>query len=467
LKKQYKWLAATGIILSASLQPAFSQTGLLEVYQQATQQDPQLLASEMGLKATEERVDQSFSALLPTISGSITRSRSDSEGQQNIFFPPATTDTTSTSKSLTLSQVIYDHRAWTGLDIRKKQALKAGVDHESVKQNLILRVSEAYFNVLAAQDGVDFSTAEMKAIKQELEQTNQKFEVGLIAITDVHEAQARYDQAVANNIQAQNTLDNASEALREISNRYYQSLNPLQTQFKLKTPQPNNIDDWLTQAEQSNLNLSARKIDKDIARETIKLNFAGHYPYLNLSASYSDSDSDSTSTQAQLDGNGDVILDGNGNPVFGTSERSTINERSSVSLSLNVPIYSGGETQSKVREAQHMFQQAVHNMDSAYRAAARQTRSAFLGIQASISSVKALEQSTVSSQAALEATQAGFEVGTRTIVDVLNATRTLYNAKQNLARARYDYILNTLKLKQAAGTLSVQDLKQVDQLLKN
>ena len=136
-------------------------------------------------------------------------------------------------------------------------------------------------------------------------------------------------------------------------------------------------------------------------------------------------------------------------------------------MSLSVPIYSGGETQSKVREAQHLFQRAVHNMESAYRAAIRQTRSAFLGIQASISSVKALEQSTVSSQAALEATQAGFEVGTRTIVDVLNATRTLYNAKQNLARARYDYILNTLRLKQAAGTLSVQDLKQVDQLLKN
>lgn len=448
MKKQYKWLAATGIILSASLQPAFSQTGLLEVYQQATQQDPQILASEMSLKATEERVDQSYSALLPTLSASVSRTKSSSEGQTDIRFPARESESTSTTKGLTLSQVVYDHRAWMGLDIRKKEALKAGADHEAQKQSLMLRVSEAYFNILAAQDALDFSTAEMKAIKQELEQTNQKFEVGLIAITDVHEAQARYDQAMADNIRAQNNLDNTVESLREITSRYYDSLNPLQTKFKLRVPEPSNIDEWIKTSEQNNLTLNARKIDKDIARHTIKLNFAGHYPSLNLSGTYRDSEST------------DNILDGQLLP-------DSASESTNLTLSLSVPIYSGGETQSKVREAQHLFQRAVHNMESAYRAAIRQTRSAFLGIQASISSVKALEQSTVSSQAALEATQAGFEVGTRTIVDVLNATRTLYNAKQNLARARYDYILNTLRLKQAAGTLSVQDLKQVDQLLKN
>lgn len=447
MKKQMKWLSATAILMSSSLQPVFAKSGLWEIYQQALQNDPQILASEMGLRATEERVDQSYGELLPSITASYSMSKNESEGQRSIQLPAIDSESSSKALSLNLSQIIYDHRVWMGLDIRKKQALKAGVDHEAQKQSLIVRVAEAYFNVLSAQDGLEFSTAEMKAIEQELEQTNQKFEVGLIAITDVHEAQARYDQAMADNIRARNTLDNAIEALREITNEYHDQVIPVKTKFALRSPEPAKIEDWIAKAEQNNLTLNARKIDKDIARETVKLNFAGHYPTLNLTGSYSDSET------TDILSNGAAVPDSN-------------NESTGLTLSLNVPIYSGGKTQSTVREAQHLFQQAVHNMESAYRSAVRQTRSAFLGIMASISSVKALEQSTVSSQAALEATQAGFEVGTRTIVDVLNSTRVLYNAKQNLARARYDYILNTLKLKQAAGTLTEQDLRQVDMLLE-
>jgi outer membrane protein len=447
LKKQIKWLSATAILISASLQPVWAKSGVWEVYQKALHNDPQILASEMVLRATEERVDQSFGELLPSIVGSYSLSENKSEGQSNILLPTSETESSSKSLSLSLSQVIYDHRAWMGLDIRKKQALKAGVDHEAQKQALIVRVAEAYFNLLSAQDGLDFSKAEMKAIEQELEQTKQKFEVGLIAITDVHEAQARYDQATADSIRAQNTLDNAIEALREITNEYYDEVQPLKSKFALRTPEPATIEDWIATAEQHNLTLSARKIDKDIARETVKLNFAGHYPTINLSGSYRDSDTT------------DIMRDGTVLP-------DSTNQSTNLTLSVNVPIYSGGKTQSTVREAQHLFQQAVYNMESAYRSAVRQTRSAYLGIMASISSVKALEQTTISSQAALEATQAGFEVGTRTIVDVLNSTRVLYNARQNLARARYDYILNTLKLKQAAGTLTEQDLLQVDKLLQ-
>ena len=447
LKNKLSWLAATSLTLVSIWQPVSAETNLWEIYQQALRNDPTLLASEMGLKATEERVDQSFSALLPKLSANLDYAKIQSEGigysepLQQLF--PYETEDTENTVAVSLTQVIYDHRAWVGLDIREKQALKAGADHEAQKQTLIVRVAEAYFNVLAAQDGLDFSSAEMKAIQQELEQTNQKFEVGLIAITDVHEAQARYDQAVADNIRAQNTLDNTKESLREITNEYYASLSPLQAKFELRSPEPVNVDEWIKTAEEKNLTLSARKIDKDIAQQTIKVNFAEHYPNLSLIGSYRDTDN--TDEFKDID---------------------TENQRTSLTLRLNLPIYSGGETQSKVREAQHLFQQAVHNMESAYRSAVRQTKSAFLGIQASISSVKALQQSTVSSQAALEATQAGFEVGTRTIVDVLNSTRVLYNAKQNLARARYDYILNTLKLKQAAGTLTEQDLRQVNELLK-
>jgi outer membrane protein len=349
-----------------------------------------------------------------------------------------------------LSQVLYDHRVWKRLNIAEKQALRAGVDYEAQKQSLIVRVAEAYFNVLAAQDGVEFSQAEMKAIEQELEQTKQRFEVGLIAVTDLHEAQARYDQALADNIQTQNTLDNRVEELREITNEYYSELSPVVDSFELRSPEPKSAQEWMDKAKATNLTLQARMIDKEVAQETIKLNFADHYPTLNLNARYNDSENDVDVTQGGQ-----------------TAARTQFNVQESIGISFNLPIYSGGAMQSRVREAQHLFQQAVHNMESAHRSAIRQTRSAYLGILASISSVKALSQSTVSSKAALEATQAGFEVGTRTIVDVLNSTRTLYNAQRNLARARYDYILNTLRLKQAAGTLTESDVKQVTALLTN
>lgn len=455
--------AAISAVFASSLSAGVNaETGLWEVYQQALRNDPTILASEMTLKATEERVDQSFSGLLPTLSATYSLSREQNERVAFDFDSNTSTllqyDTESESDGETLnvnlSQVIYNHQTWLGLDISKKRALKAGVDHEVQKQSLIIRVSEAYFNILGAQDKVDFSSAEMNAIKQELEQTNQKFEVGLIAITDVHEAQARYDQAVADNIVAQNELDNALESLREITNEYYEKLQPLKPKFELRLPEPANVDKWLTEAEKNNLNFNASKIEKDIARETIKLNFAGHYPSLDLSGTFTDSENETTTLKPD--------------PLPGDSRTRTVpSERTNLSLTLSVPIYSGGNTQSKVREAQSLFQQAVHNMEKSYRSAIRETKSAYLGIQASISAVKALEQSTVSSQAALEATQAGFEVGTRTIVDVLNATRTVFSAKQNLARAKYNYILNTLRLKQAAGTLSEQDLRLAGQLLKN
>ncbi len=435
-------VACSGLLLSAIAQPLAAKNGLWSIYQQSLQNDPQILAAEMTLRSVEQRESQSFSSLLPQLSGSYSLTERSSETLDNNFLP-TTTDTSSTALGLTLTQVIYDHSIWKALDISKKQSLKAGADFEAAKQNLMIRVAQAYFDILSAQDGVRFAQAEMEAIKQELEQTNQKFEVGLIAITDVHEARARYDQAVADNIIAQNTLDNAIEALREITNTYYDDLSSLMPKFALKVPEPNNVDDWLSQAEQNNLTLTARKIDKDIARDVVKQSWAGHYPTLNLRGSYSDSESKNKDTNVEIP-----------------------NEMTEIGVSLSIPIYSGGRTQAKVEETQHLFQQSVHNMEAAFRSANRQTRSAFLGIQASISGVKALEQSTISSKAALEATQAGFEVGTRTIVDVLLSTRTFYNAQRSLSNARYQYIMNTLKLKQAAGILTEQDIQQVDRLLE-
>ncbi|MCO7227405.1 TolC family outer membrane protein [Pleionea sp. CnH1-48] len=436
MKTKSKWLTATGFLLSTVMSPLYADTSLLQIYQQALTNDPTILASASGLQATEERVNQSFADLLPSLSGSASYGTT-----RNMIAPKD--EGKGRSVGLTLSQVIYSHGVWKGLDISKKQAIRAGYDHEATKQSLIIRTSQAYFNVLAAQDSLTFSQAEKKAIGQELEQTNQKHEVGLIAVTDVHEAQARYDQAIADEIAAQNTLDNAIEALREITGEYHTSLKKLKESFELRPPTPNDVESWMKESEKNNLNLRARTIDKDVAHETIKLRFSGHLPTLSLDGSYSKS----TDTDFRI----------------GNSER----ESSSLGLSLNIPIYKGGATQSTVKEAQHLYQQAVHNMEGAHRSAISQTRSAYLGVLSSISSVRALSQSAISSESALKATQAGFEVGTRTIVDVLLSTRTLYSAKRALARARYDYILNTLRLKQAAGTLTEKDLQSVNRLLED
>ncbi|TQV86990.1 TolC family outer membrane protein [Aliikangiella coralliicola] len=469
MKKPTKTALAIGLLFSSSNLWADS---LLDIYNLAKDNDPSYLASDAGRLATNERVNQSMAGLLPQLSASwsYTKSDSESEGVTTVFDDPTTpvdesgvtnsnneSDGTSSGYSISLNQEIYNHSTWLSLRQSEKRALQSNVNHESSKHDLIIRVAEAYFNVLAAQDSVDFSKSETEAVSKELAQTKQRFEVGLIAMTDVHEAQSRHDRAVANQISAQNALDNAHESLQQITGQYHYDLLGLKQEIPLRNPQPEDIKKWVKESEQNNVTVKASKIGLEIAKQSISISQAGHFPTVGLQASYSDSSSDNNSAGTSFLG---ATVD------TSRTNSDSDGQSSSISLNVNIPIFSGGRTNSQVKEAQQLYLQAAHNLEADHRRAVSDTRSSYLGVVAAVSSVNALKQAVISSQSALEATQAGFEVGTRTIVDVLQQTQQLFDSKRQHARARYDYILNTLRLKRAAGLLAEEDLAKINQMLR-
>lgn len=461
MKKPLK-MALSALVLATSSQ--LYADNLLDVYRVAKDSDPTFLASEAGTRATSERVNQSMASLLPQLdaSYSFSQSTSDSSGVTTVFDDPSvntvnSSDSSSDGYSISLRQEIYNHSSWLNLRQSEKRSLQAKVNHEGAKQDLIIRTAEAYFNVLAAQDNVAFSKAETKSVSQELAQTKQRFEVGLIAITDVHEAQSRHDLAIADQISAQNGLDNSHELLQQVTGQYHYDLLGLMAKIPLRNPDPESIDEWVKRSESNNINVKASKIGLDIAKRTISISQSGHLPTVDLSASFSDGSGETDSEGTQFFG--------------GISSTSATNndgdqENTSISLNFNIPIYSGGRTNSQVKESQHLYVQAAHSLESDRRRAVSLTRSSYLGAIAAVSSVRALNQAVISSEKSLEATQAGFEVGTRTIVDVLQQTQILFNSKRQYARARYDYVLNTLRLKQATGLLTQEDLAKVNQYLR-
>ena len=415
---------------------------LLSVYQQAQANDPVVLGAHAQYLATEEGIEQARAVLLPQISGSAsyTDGKGDSleeDENKNIFV--ATSDTENFTYGATLSMELYRHSTWLRLDNAKKLAHQSDISYQVAKQDLIVRVTEAYFNVLSAKDDLEFSIAEKAAIERQLEQTKQRFSVGLTAITDVHEAQAQYDNAVTDEIRAENNVFNSEEALRVITNIYPRDLSILNTErFGTSRPSPDSANEWQQTAEAKNLDLIAEKINVDIAKENINIARSGHYPSLDLNGSINSSDTDVNSFNS---------------PAL---------DSQSIGITLTVPIYSGGAISSSVRQAQSNYVVASQNLEQSHRNVVRNTRNAYNTVIAAVSAIKSLEQAVVSAESALKATEAGFEVGTRTIVDVLDSTRNLYNAKRNLSSTRYTYIQNVLALKRAGGTITDQDLKDIN-----
>jgi len=409
---------------------------LLSVYHQAQTNDPTVLKSKALYNASKEDIVQARSVLLPGLSGSAGYTKNKGGLAGNTI-----SKSDNTSYGLTLSMDLYKHSSWLRLDNAKKSAHRSDVSYQAAKQDLIVRVTTAYFDVLSAKDDLDFAKAEKAAIERQLEQTKQRYSVGLTAVTDVHEAQAQYDNAVTSEIRAENSVFTAEEALRVITNIYPRDLNVLNTErFSTSRPVPDSANEWQQTAEAKNLGLIAQKIAVDIAKENINIATSGHYPTLSLSGNYGKSDTD------------DLI-----------DNMSSETDRQSIGITLSVPIYSGGATSSAVRQAQSNYVAVSQDLEQTHRNVVRNTRNAYNTVIAAVSAIKALGQSVVSAESALKATEAGFEVGTRTIVDVLDSTRNLYNAKRNLSSTRYDYVQNILSLKRAAGTISEQDLININQ----
>ena len=421
---------------------------LLSVYQQAQANDPVVLGAHAQYLATEEGIEQARAVLLPQINatGSYVKASGEfiptsDDGQSSSLILRNKSDIL--SYGLQLDMQIYRHDSWLRMDNAKKLAHQSDIAYQVAKQDLIVRVTEAYFNVLSAKDDLEFSIAEKAAIERQLEQTKQRFSVGLTAITDVHEAQAQYDNAVTDEIRAENKVFNSEEALRVITNIYPRDLSILNTErFGTSRPSPDSANEWQQTAEAKNLDLIAEKINVDIAKENINIAQAGHYPTLDFRGSYDNKDQD--------------------NEVKGISFENPALNSHSIGVTLTVPIYSGGAISSSVRQAQSNYVVASQNMEQAHRNVVRNTRNAYNTVIAAVSAIKSLEQAVVSAESALKATEAGFEVGTRTIVDVLNSTRNLYNAKRNLSSTRYTYIQNVLALKRAGGTITDQDLKDIN-----
>jgi len=441
-----------GVILAASSSNLYAEN-LAEVYQLALQADPTVQKAQAQAMSVKENIDQAMSALLPRISASASKNRreSDSQNYNDVFGPVGSTLTSvshSTSLGANLSMQLYHHDSWLRMSNAKKAAHQSDLNYRVAKQDLIVRVTKSYFDVLSAKDDLEFANAEKKAIERQLEQTKQRYAVGLTAITDVHEAQAQFDNAVAKVIQAENKVFNTEEALRTITNRYPRNLSVLDTSsFSTSMPMPNSANEWQQIAETKSLELIAQKVGVDIAKESINVAQAGHYPTLDLNGSLGRSKSKSGFTAE------------NGSQNF---PYTPYYDSQSVGITLTVPIYSGGATSSKVRQAQHNYVAASQDLAITHRNVVRNTRNAFNTVRASISSIKAFDQSVISAESALKATEAGFEVGTRTIVDVLNSTRNLYNAKRNLSSTRYGYIEAVLGLKRAGGMISDQDITDIN-----
>ena len=410
----------TGAILAAISATAPAEN-LVGVFQAALENDPEYLASGADNRAVQELRPQALAGLLPSARISLdtrwnVREQLDDYNSYNIV--------------LDLEHPIYRRDRSIAVDQTDSQIARADALHAAALQDLMARVAERYFTVLKAQDELGFAQATLQAFEEQLAQSRQRFEVGLIAITDVEEAKAGFDLSKAQLLAAENALDTAHEALRETTGKYQKELAPLR-ELHLATPEPADIDKWTGIALERNLRLLAARHDTKTARQEIQRAQAGHGPALDAIGS--------------LGLNDDVSRGGE-------------TRHASVGLRLQLSLFDGGSVLSRTRESRHRHQQALDVLERERRRAQRETRDAYLGVNSGISRVRALEQAVRSSETAAEAIEAGFQVGTRTSVDVLNAQRDLFRARRDLSEARYSYVLDVIRLKRAAGILSEDDL---------
>jgi outer membrane protein len=437
---------------------------LIQIYQQARGSDPTLAGAEATKLATDENVDQARSALLPQISAALTFNRSTGGDKGDAFITDPTdpnnsipvngvktTDYTRTMGG-TLTQSLVDVSRWTALTSSKAIAKAGEATYDAAQQQLLISVAQAYFNVLTALDALKFADANEKALNRQLEQAQQRFEVGLAAITDVNDAKAQHDAAVASVITSQNTVDQTREAVRQLTNKEPGEFKKLREDLPLDRPNPDDPKVWVDLALKQNPVLSSAAFQVDAANSDINTARAGHLPTLNATLGYS---------RAVGWGSADVgvgqdIPNFSGDPRWG----------SSIGVTLNVPIFTGGFTQSRVRQAIYNRDFAQDQFEFNRRQVEAATRNNFRSVIAGVSEVEATKAAVVSAQSSVEATQAGYEVGTRTIVDVLISQQTLLQAQSSYSQARHTFVLNGLLLKQAAGVIEVKDLELINALLE-
>ena len=439
--------ATTGMAWAEEV-PLASKTDLVTVYNEAVKNNADLAAARANYAAIKEVVPQARAGLLPNLSAGADSMNTDTKVDTR------NGDIDSSRSGLSyranLSQPLFRADRWYQFQAAKATDQQYALQLSATEQNLILQSAETYFAVLRAQDTLASTKAEEAAFKRQLDQANERFDVGLSDKTDVLEAQAGYDTARANRILAERAVDDAFQALVTLTNREYASIEGILHSLPVLEPTPNDAKAWVDTAAQQNLNLQASNYAVNAAEETLRQNKAGHAPTLDAVAQYQKGDNDNLGFS-----NTDAL-----SPYDGDAEQT------SIGLQLNIPIYSGGLTSSQVREAYQRLNQSEQERESLRRKVVENTRNLHRAVNTDVETVQARRQSIISNQSAPEATEIGYQVGTGNIIDVLDAQRQLYSSVRNYNDARYDYILNNLRLKQAAGTLAPSDLEALSSFLK-
>ncbi len=444
---------------------AFSATAaaedLLTVYDTALQNDPQIREANANRLAARESRPQAWANVLPSLNGSAARTRTWADGTgtsgfvinntvtNNITGGTGVTDTD--SWRLDLRQNVFSWSFWQQIKSASHEVAQAESDFRVQEQNLAQRVAQQYFNVLNAQDNVTAQEAARDAFARQLDQAEKRFEVGLIAITDVQEARAARDRTAADVISAKRSLASAQEQLRATTGSKYNVLNSPDDTLPLLTPEPATEEEWVNMSMEQNATLMSSRLAADIARDQVGIAFGGHLPTVDLVAGRTYTDSD-----------GFRIVPP---PVNSTTTQQSTNYGKSISLQISVPLFSGGATQSRVRESQYRWIAARERLERTSRDTERQARDAYLGVISEISRVQALKQALESSQTALRATEAGYEVGTRTSVDVLDARRQLIANQTSYSQSRYTYLNNLIQLRLASGDLDRGTIAEVNKWL--
>ncbi|WP_343728345.1 TolC family outer membrane protein [Duganella sp.] len=431
------------LITSAFLTLNAQAADLLQVYQQALANDATYASARSSLAAGQERITQGRSGLLPTIaaSGSNTRNTGDATSAEFLTGNLVKNDTEyhANTYTVSLSQPLFNWGAWETYQQSKLAQATAEATFSQAQQDLIVRVAQAYFDVLTAQDNLTATQAQKVATTEQLASAKRNFEVGTQTITDTHEAQAAYDLVVAQEFAAINDLDNKRTALQVIVGQTTGELAPLRPGVTIAPPSPAAVEPWVSSAETQNYSVVAAGLNVEIAKREISRNRANHLPTANLIAS--------TSHQRQTGASG-----------------STVNNNA-IGVSWNIPIFNGFAITSKVRETIALEDKARNDLEATKRAAAQTARQAFLGMTSGLAQVKALEAAEVSSKSSLDSNKLGYQVGVRINIDVLNAQKLLYSTQKDLSKARYDTIMNGLRLKSAAGSLKESDLAPINALL--
>ena len=428
-------------MLALSLSSSHAED-LVEIYEVALKNDPELLAAESSHKATMQKYPIARSLLLPNLNFSATSKRTRESIEGSVYGRSSSSSQFTTDEySIKLKQPLYRRDLFALLEKSEFEVAKSLAERDSARQDLIVRVAENYFNILDAIDNIEYTVSEKNAIKAQLEEAKKRFEVGLIAITDLADAQASYDLSATRVIEAESLSDLEKESLYILTGKSFNHFSPLTFDIKVKNPDPNNIKDWEKFAIKQNLELLASMRAHDIATSNLKYERSKHYPTLDIYGAITETDKGGGSSGA-FESNNDYI-----------------------GIQLNIPIFLGGNTHYSNKQAAYLEEKTMYDVLKKKREIIRDTRQAFLKLKSSISKVKASKKALESNELSVKYNKAGFEVGTRSTTDVLLALKDLFKAKKNYSKAKYEYLIGKLKLKKSIGVLSIQDLKIINSWL--